>query len=386
VITHLDMARARGLFTALADVLCSNRRLIMSFRPELLTVDTAKRMGTRLNRAFKALFPDQRLSRAQTLDLVAASLGFDHWHEAQKTLSRPVQRTLATPEDWVTVERMQRFTAVPLSQVELGERVFGSAQRPSLPPPCLDQEHDVIVARADGQLWPTKPIDLKPGQRLYTQDSLPATPDLPALTAHQVALPDTITVADLALLLAVKMSSLMKALAVQGIMATVNQALTQGQATALVWAHAKEPVDAITRQILHMGRPEDQVFRSAFEQWWHTRSTSGAGCFAYDVDRWAYHDPRIHHAFEGYVAGQRQCMAALRFSWNDAYAAFVGAFDTPSEHLKRADAYSADARDRLRHFNGQMNVMMKDARLASAEEVRNLTANCDVRVFKRFHA
>lgn len=44
-------------------------------------------------------------------------------------------------------------------------------------------------------------------------------------------------------------------------------------------------------------------------------------------------------------------VSALKQAWTDAYAAFVGAFDTPLVRRARPDDYSEDARKRLREFN-----------------------------------
>jgi hypothetical protein len=41
-------------------------------------------------------------------------------------------------------------------------------------------------------------------------------------------------------------------------------------------------------------------------------------------------------------------------TWNDAYLAFRGAFDTPADHMRHANDYTDDARARMRQFNEMM--------------------------------
>lgn len=47
--------------------------------------------------------------------------------------------------------------------------------------------------------------------------------------------------------------------------------------------------------------------------------------------------------------------ADLLLEWKDAYAAFVGAFDTPVNRRKWPDVYSDDARKRLADFNQKVS-------------------------------
>jgi hypothetical protein len=46
--------------------------------------------------------------------------------------------------------------------------------------------------------------------------------------------------------------------------------------------------------------------------------------------------------------------------WNDAYAAFVGAFDTPAARRRQSDEYANDARDRLREFNERITHWLRE--------------------------
>jgi len=50
--------------------------------------------------------------------------------------------------------------------------------------------------------------------------------------------------------------------------------------------------------------------------------------------------------------------ALLRAEWQDAYAAFKGAFDTPVARRKVDDEYAADARQRLAAFNEMLSIEM----------------------------
>jgi hypothetical protein len=50
---------------------------------------------------------------------------------------------------------------------------------------------------------------------------------------------------------------------------------------------------------------------------------------------------------------------ALR-GWGDAYAAFVGAFDTPAARRRQSDEYANDARDRLREFNERITHWLRE--------------------------
>jgi hypothetical protein len=297
--------------------------MIMTFCPQSMTLDTAKRMGTRLRQAIQAMLPEQALSRTQALELVAVTLGFDHWHEAQKALAS------------------EKSSPKPVS------------------PPCASDKDQVIVKRA-GQLIPIAMADLQEGDRLYVADVFEkvtrimfphVSNNIMEQRQNQVMLPACLTYADLAQRLGIKASTLIKHRFYQGVMVTVNQPLTQGQAAAIVRDHNKIPVDAQTGQPIELGRPEDQVFRPAFERWWLGRQPPGTAKPTYDHDRWAYVDASVHQAFEGYLEGQRQLLATLRPQWEEAYAAFVGAFDTPAEQLKRNDAYSQDACKRLRAVN-----------------------------------
>jgi Lar family restriction alleviation protein len=46
--------------------------------------------------------------------------------------------------------------------------------------------------------------------------------------------------------------------------------------------------------------------------------------------------------------------------WGDAYAAFVGAFDTPAARRKQSDEYANDARDRLRDFHERITHWLRE--------------------------
>jgi Lar family restriction alleviation protein len=49
--------------------------------------------------------------------------------------------------------------------------------------------------------------------------------------------------------------------------------------------------------------------------------------------------------------------------WGDAYAAFVGAFDTPAARRKQSDEYANDARDRLRDFHERITHWLRENEL-----------------------
>lgn len=53
--------------------------------------------------------------------------------------------------------------------------------------------------------------------------------------------------------------------------------------------------------------------------------------------------------------------------WNDAYAAFVGAFDNPVARRRREDELSVDARWRMREFHDAMFHMMNPVPLNTNE-------------------
>ena len=57
----------------------------------------------------------------------------------------------------------------------------------------------------------------------------------------------------------------------------------------------------------------------------------------------------------------KQLMAereVLRATWQDAYAAFKGAFDTPVARRKVDDEYATDARERLAALNEMLSIEM----------------------------
>lgn len=71
---------------------------------------------------------------------------------------------------------------------------------------------------------------------------------------------------------------------------------------------------------------------------------------------------------------QKQLLA----DWQQAYDAFVGAFDTPIQRRKMADEYSADARQRLRNFSDKLKLvaeMRRDQLAPLAEQVKTELKN-----------
>lgn len=66
---------------------------------------------------------------------------------------------------------------------------------------------------------------------------------------------------------------------------------------------------------------------------------------------------RILSLLDRLEAYEQEC-ASLRATWQDAYAAFKGAFDTPVARRKVDDEYAADARQRLAAFNEMLSIEM----------------------------
>lgn len=71
----------------------------------------------------------------------------------------------------------------------------------------------------------------------------------------------------------------------------------------------------------------------------------------------------------------------LMVDWEQAYAAFVGAFDTPIQRRKMADEYSADARARLRDFSEKLSLIVE----AQKEELRPLAEKIKKELSKVFN-
>jgi hypothetical protein len=86
--------------------------------------------------------------------------------------------------------------------------------------------------------------------------------------------------------------------------------------------------------------------------WCSTRACPGAGDII-EHDRWNRR-PRTFTAAE---------VAEAMRGWGDAYAAFVGAFDTPAARRKQSDEYANDARDRLRDFHERITHWLRENEL-----------------------
>jgi hypothetical protein len=77
-------------------------------------------------------------------------------------------------------------------------------------------------------------------------------------------------------------------------------------------------------------------------------------------------------------------MNSLLHEWDDAYRAFVGAFDTPVERRKRNDEFAEDARVRLAKFADRFTALAEQAKpvaFAIANEQNEISALgwCDMR-------
>jgi hypothetical protein len=58
-------------------------------------------------------------------------------------------------------------------------------------------------------------------------------------------------------------------------------------------------------------------------------------------------------------------IAKLYVEWNDAYRAFVGAFDKPSDRLTDQSPFSVDARERMKRFNERLRAIETEWRASN---------------------